>query len=110
MAVSPKVFSESVAVANTATTYVQAELGRKMIDKCTAYNSDTTSRTLTVHLLPSGGTAATSTIILVKTLQPGETYTCPEVVGHVLEPSGFLQALASTASVINLRISGRVVS
>src|SRR5688572_2695663 len=110
MAVTPKVFSESVVVAATATTYVPAELGRKTIDKCTAYNSDTVPRTLTVHLLPSGGTAAPSTIIMVKTLQASETYTCPEVVGHVIEPNGFLQALASTASVINIRISGRIVS
>lgn len=110
MAVTPKVFSESVVVATTATTYVAAELGRKMIDKFTAYNSDTQPRTLTVHMIPAAGSAAAANIILVKTLQAGETYTCPEVVGHVLEPSAFIQALASTASVVNIRISGRVVS
>jgi hypothetical protein len=111
MAVTPRTFSESTQLTASAATYVAAVVGAKiMIDKFTVYNSDTVPRTVTVHMVPSAGTAGATNIILVKTLQTGETYTCPEVVGHVLEPGAFIQALASTAAVVNLRVSGRLVS
>lgn len=111
MAVTPRTFSESTPLTAAAATYVAAVVGAKiMIDKFTLYNTDTSPRTVTVHMVPSAGTAAPGNIVLVKTLQAGETYTCPEVVGHVLEPGAFVQALASTTLVVNLRVSGRLVS
>jgi hypothetical protein len=49
-------------------------------------------------------------IIKNKTLLPSETYTFPELVGHVLQPGGFISTIAGTASAINIRSSGREVS
>jgi hypothetical protein len=49
-------------------------------------------------------------IVKTKTLQPSETYTFPELVGHVLSPGGFISTLAGTASAINIRVSGREVT
>lgn len=112
MAITPRTFSESTQLTASAATYVSATTGseKKIIDKCTLYNSDTVSRTVTVHLVPNAGAAGAGNIVLQKTLQTLETYTCPEVVGQVLEGGAFLQALASVAAVVNLRISGRLVS
>lgn len=110
MAVSPRVTTQSTALTASAATYIAGSLARRKIDKCTIYNSDTVARTVTIHLIPSGGSAVTANIVMVKTVQAGETYTCPEVAGHNLDPSDFLQALASTASVVNLRTSSYEVS
>jgi hypothetical protein len=49
-------------------------------------------------------------IVKTKTLQASETYTFPELVGHVLNPGGFISTLAGTASAINIRVSGREVT
>lgn len=110
MAVQPTVFSQSTAIAATDTTYVAADLAKRMIDKCTIYNSDTVARTVTINLVVSAGSAAAANVIMVKTLLAGETYTCPEIVGHYLNGGDFLSAKASTAAVVNLRVSGRQVS
>jgi len=48
--------------------------------------------------------------VKTKTLQAGETYTFPELVGHVLKPSGFISTLASASSAVNMRASGREIS
>jgi hypothetical protein len=48
--------------------------------------------------------------VKTKTLQPSETYTFPELVGHVLLNNGFISTIAGTASAINIRASGRLVS
>lgn len=112
MAITPRTFSESVQLTASAATYVAAvAAGRILIDKFTLVNTDTVPRTATVHIIASGGAASTANMIIqAKGLQAGETYTCPEIVGHVLEPGAFIQALASTTTVINLRVSGRLVS
>jgi hypothetical protein len=49
-------------------------------------------------------------IVKTKTLLPNETYTFPELVGHILAPGGFISTIAGTASAINIRCSGREVS
>jgi hypothetical protein len=43
-------------------------------------------------------------------LQASETYTFPELVGHVLASGGYISTIAGTASAINIRCSGREVS
>jgi hypothetical protein len=49
-------------------------------------------------------------VVKTKTLQPSETYTFPEVVGHVLAPSGFISTIASAGAAISIRASGREVN
>ena len=96
---------------NAETTLYTAGSGmRTIVDKCTAYNSDTGPQSITFKLVPSGGSAGASNVLVSKTLTAGETYTFPEVVGHVLEPGGFVSALAAVANKIVVRISGREVT
>ena len=110
MAVTPKVFAQSATLTAADATYGGLTLARRIIDKCTVYNSDTTARTVTINLVVAAGTAGVTIVVMVKTLQAGETYTCPEVVGHILEANDFLSAKASTTTVVNLRLCGREVS
>jgi hypothetical protein len=82
-----------------------------IIDKFTATNYSGTAATISVNLVTGGGAAGNNDLIVkTKTLQAGETYTFPELVGHVLRPSGFISTLAGTASAINIRVSGREVT
>ena len=96
---------------NTQSTVYTASGVTAIIDKFTATNYSGTAATISVNLVTSGGTAGNNDLIVkTKTLQASETYTFPELVGHVLRPSGFISTLAGTASAINIRVSGREVT
>lgn len=82
-----------------------------IIDKFTATNYSATAATISVNLVTAAGSAGNNNLIVkTKTLQPSETYTFPELVGHVLPVGGFISTIAGTASAINIRASGRLVS
>lgn len=110
MTVTARVLLESKSAEATQTKQIDSTGMRTIIDKFTAYNSDPAAQALTVYLVPAAGSSGAGNISVVKTLQPGETYTFPEVVGHILESGASLNTLAAKAGVINLRASGRVVS
>jgi len=112
MAVNPKVLIAAKNAENSQTTQYTATGVTTIIDKFTATNYDaSTARTLSVNLVTSADTAGNQNLIVkTKTLQAGETYTFPELVGHVLAPGGFISTIASAATAINIRASGREVS
>lgn len=110
MSVTSKPLIAAAYAPNAETTGYTAVGVRTIIDKYTAYNSDTAAQTLTVKLVAGGGTAGASNVMVLKTLAPGETYTFPEVVGHVLAPGDFISELASVASKIVRRCSGREIA
>lgn len=95
--------------SNAETTeYTAASGTRTILDKFTGYSA--TGGTLTVKLVPNGGAAAATNIIVAKTLAAGESYTFPELVGHVLEAGGFISAICSAATNTVIRASGREVT
>jgi len=96
---------------NTQSTVYTATGVTAIIDKFTATNYSAAAATISVNLVTGSDTAGNDNLIVkTKTLQAGETYTFPELVGHVLRPSGFISTLAGTASAINIRVSGREVT
>jgi hypothetical protein len=98
-------------INNTQTTMYTATGVTAIIDKFTATNYSAAAATISVNLVTAGGTAGNNDLIVkTKTLQASETYTFPELVGHVLNPGGFISTIAGTASAINIRVSGRVVT
>ena len=76
------------------------------VDKFTATNISGANATLTVHIIPVGGAAGPSNAV-IKTIAPGVTWTFPEIVGHSLESGDVLSTVASVASAIWIRASGR---
>jgi hypothetical protein len=95
----------------TQTTQFTSTGVQTIIDKFTATNYSAAAATISVNLVTSADTAGNQNLIVkTKTLQPSETYTFPELVGHVLGASGFISTIAGTASAINIRASGRLVS
>lgn len=93
------------------TTQYTATNVTTIIDKFTATNYNSVAATISVNLVSSGGVTSNDNLITkTKTLQPAETYTFPELVGHVLPTSGYISTIAGTAASINIRASGREVS
>lgn len=96
---------------NAQTTQYTSNGVQTIIDKFTATNYSAAAATISVNLVTPAGTAGNSNLIVkTKNLLPSETYTFPELVGHVLPASGFISTIADTASAINIRASGRLVT
>ena len=111
MTVTVKVLVPAKTAENTQTTQYTASGVTAIIDKFTATNYSAAAATISVNLVTAAGSAGNDNLIVkTKTLQPSETYTFPELVGHVLALSGFISTVAGTASAINIRVSGREVT
>ena len=111
MTVTVKVLVPAKTAENTQTTQYTASGVTAIIDKFTATNYSAAAATISVNLITSADTAGNQNLIVkTKTLQAGETYTFPEIVGAALAPSGFISTIAGTASAINIRASGREVT
>jgi len=82
-----------------------------IIDKFTVTNTSAANVTFSVNLVASGGTAGDANLVLkAKTIVPNETYTCPELVGQVLEAGGFISTIAGAATSLTISASGREVT
>lgn len=111
MAVSISNIIPAKTAENTQTTQYTSTGVQTIIDKFTATNYNTAAATISVNLVAAAGSAGNNNLIVkTKTLQPAETYTFPELVGHVLPDGGFISTIAGTASAINIRASGRIVT
>ena len=96
---------------NTQTTQYVSDGVTTIIDKFTATNFSSGMVNVSVNLTVAGTTAGNSNLIVkTRALQPGETYTFPEIVGHILPSGGIVSTLASAAAAVNLRASGREIS
>lgn len=111
MTVTVKVLVPAQTANNSQSTVYTANGVTAIIDKFTATNYSANAATISVNLVTSGGSAGNDNLIVkTKSLQASETYTFPELVGHVLNPGGFISTIAGTASAINIRVSGREVT
>jgi hypothetical protein len=92
----------------SAVAYVTAAANTTVIIKAVTFtNTDVAARTITVHRVPSAGSATTGNrIISAYSLSAGQAYVAPECANLVLAPGETLQALASTAAVVNIAASG----
>ena len=75
------------------------------IAKCTVTNDAAGAATITFNKVPLAGTAGDTNLILKdKAIGGYETYDCPEVVGQILNASGFLSAKASDADQLTVSL------
>jgi hypothetical protein len=111
MAVTVTVLIPAKTAEATQTTQYTSTGVTTIIDKFTATNYSAAATTISVNLITAAGSASNDNLIVkTKTLQAGETYTFPEIVGQVLAPGGFISTIAGTASAVNIRASGRQVT
>ena len=110
MAVTPKLLIAPKQIESTQTTQYTATGIKAIIDKFTATNTSAANVTMSVNLVNSAGAAGNSNLIVkTRTIAPGETYGCPELIGQVLEAGQFISTIASSASAITIRCSGREI-
>jgi hypothetical protein len=111
MAVTPKVLIPAKQAENAQTTQYTANNVKAIIDKFTVTNTSAGNETISVNLVNFGGSAAASNLVIdARTIAPGETYTCPELVGQALEPGQFVSTIASAATSLTIRCSGREIT
>lgn len=111
MTVTATVLISSKTAENSQTTQYTSTNVTTIIDKFTAINYSAVAASITVHLVAAAGAAGNENIITkTKTLQPTEVYTFPEIVGHVLTVGQTISTVASAASSISIRSSGRTVT
>lgn len=93
------------------TTQYTASAVKALIDKATVTNTDTVNRTFSVNLVQVGGSAGNANLIIDnRTVVPGETYLCPELVAQELDAGAFISTIASNATALTLRVSGREIT
>jgi len=112
MTVTVKVPVAPLQMANTQTTQYTAPASTKtIIDKATVTNTDTSNRTFSVNLVQAGGSASNGNLIIKdRSVVPGETYLCPELVGQELDSGSFISTTASAATALTFRVSGREIT
>jgi len=111
MAVSVVVLIPAKTAEATQTTQYTANGVTTIIDKFTATNYTSTAATISINLVTASGAPGNNNLIVrTKTLQAGETYTFPEIVGQVLSSGSFISTIAGTAAALNIRASGREVT
>ena len=111
MTVTAKVLIPAKIAESSQTTQYTATNVTTIIDKFTATNYSAGAVTISVNIVTSGGSAGNDNLITkTKSLQPAEVYTFPEIVGQILAPGGFISTIASAATSVNIRASGREVT
>jgi hypothetical protein len=102
-----KLVAGSQLTASAATYYTAAANTKTLLKKLTFTNNDTTARTVTVYLVPSGGTAGVTNLLTkAASIAAGATYEAFEAEGHILAPGDTLQALADVTSMVTIQASG----
>lgn len=111
MTVTVKNLIPAKQAENTQTTQYTATNCKAIIDKFTATNTSAGNVTISVNLVISGGSASASNLIVdTRAIAPDETYTFPELVGQVLESGSFISTIASAATSLTIRASGREIT
>lgn len=102
-----RLIAGSQLTTSAATYYTAPALTTTIIRKLSFTNTSGGAVTVTVYLITSGGSAsASNTIVSARSLAAGETWSCADAEGQVLEPAGFIQALASAGTSITVIGSG----
>jgi len=97
--------SQLTAVA--ATYYTTPANTITTISACSVTNSTVTARTLTLHLVPSGGAAGVTNLVCsARVIAPGETYNVAGAIGQTMDAGGFISALSDADTALTLVASG----
>lgn len=82
-----------------------------IIRKLSFYNSNTTTaRQVTVYIVQTSGSAATTNTMAVKTIPPLKTWNCLEAQGEVLEFGVSLQVDVDAGTDVNANMAGTTVT
>lgn len=95
------------AVADTL-EYTAPANTRIIVDKFSVTNTDSSSRTITVNIVPSSGVVGADNIITsAQSLNAGQSMALSEMQNQILNPGDTIYVKASVASKLVIRLSGR---
>ncbi len=101
-----KLYEGQPAAANT-TLYTGPTNTRVRIVAATVTNDAAAPKWISFHLVPSGGAAGDDNLILnQKVIGDKESYTLPELIGHIIEAADLLSSITETADTLTVHISG----
>jgi len=105
-------FVKGVNLTDAVVTYYTVGTSTKaIVTKASFVNDHTSAVTVTINIVPSGGAADyANRITKEKVLVAGESWSCSDIVSHVIEASGFISMVASVTAKIGCRISGYEVT
>lgn len=110
MAIKAKELIPAKYAENSQTTQFIAE-APTAIDKFTITNTSANVVKFSANLVLVSATAGASNLIIKeKTVAAGDTYTCPELVGHNLAVGSSISTLVDTSSALVIRASGREIT
>ena len=96
---------------NAQTTQYTAVNCRTIIDTCNVVNTTAGNIQFSANLVASSGAPGDSNLMIKsRSIAPGETYRCPELIGQVLESGGFISTLAGAAASLTIRANGREIT
>jgi hypothetical protein len=111
MAVYVRVLIPSKTAEAAQTTQYTSTAVTTIIDKFTATNYSANAATLSINLVaPLDNPGNANLLVKTVSIQPGQTYLFPELIGHVMVSGGTLSTIAGTATAISIRASGRTIS
>ena len=111
MAVTVRNIIPRKQAAATFETQYTASNKKTVIDKFTVTNTDTSVHVISIFLVASGDSPGGDNCVLnEKSIAVNETYTCPEIIGQVLENNGYISTYADSAAVLTLSASGREIT
>lgn len=111
MTVTVKTLIPAKQLEAAQTTQYTANNCTAVIDKFTVTNTSAGNVTFSVNLVESGGSTGNNNLVInSRTLAPGETYACPELIGQVVGSGGFISTIAGAATSLTARASGREIT
>lgn len=104
----PKQLSAGAQLTTSVATYYTVPANTiTTISACTLTNSTGTARTVTMYLVPNGGSAGVTNIILsARTIAAGESYNVSAAIGQTIPAGATIQALADANTALTLVASG----
>lgn len=110
MAVYLKELIPSKYSGTAQSTQYTASNCQAIIDKFTATNTSGSDSTISVNLVPNGlGADQSNCITFNRIIASGETYTFPELCGHVIGSGGYISTACNSAYTV-IRCSGREIT
>lgn len=100
MAVALNILDGTLMTAAAATYGTSVStLTKRVFRSMALYNGTAAPVLCQVHLIASGGTASDTNRVISRTVDPEETWPCPEVINAGLNAGGFVQALGLDCSI-----------
>lgn len=104
MSVTPSTITSAHLTATVADYYTAPTNTRSIVKKLTFTNSTGLARLVTVYLVPSGGVAgATNILIPADVVAPNTCYDCWKAVGQTLQAGGTIQAYSDLAAALTIQ-------